>query len=205
MNHYETIEKDRLSKKNRLMFWFLVAMTLISTAANYIQGLDTSVLATVFFGGLFFVSIIGLLLFLNKGDRVIPYIAILGLASVLALVVLEVSVSTHNFGLLLFLIVAAGLYMSIPLLLTGLITSLVIFHAFIYLHGDVLDLNYTTALANILFVAILLYGLQLITKDSDQKTFRITNVKRRELRKRGHPEKTYRKTSTYYKRQYDGY
>ncbi|WP_188205620.1 methyl-accepting chemotaxis protein [Alkalibacillus aidingensis] len=165
----QNVTEFSLKKKNKLMFWLLLTITLVSTAANYAAGLDLTVILIVLVGGLSILSIAGILIRLNVATAAIPYIYIIGLSLILGLIILEVSVSTHNFGLIFFLLVASAIYMSRPLFLIGFASSLIIFHSFVFLHGDILDLRYETALSFILFTAIILYGLQIITKQTDHQ------------------------------------
>ncbi|GAA0453219.1 methyl-accepting chemotaxis protein [Alkalibacillus silvisoli] len=166
---FRTIEEQSLHKKNILLFCLLLTITIVSTIANILSGLEMSVVLTVIFGGLSILTAAGILIFMNKATVFIPYIYVIGLSGFLGFIILEASISTHNFGLIFFILVTSAIYMSRTLLLVGFISSMIIYHSFIFLHGDILDLRYETALSFILFTAIILFGLQKITKQTDNQ------------------------------------
>ncbi|GEN45342.1 methyl-accepting chemotaxis protein [Alkalibacillus haloalkaliphilus] len=164
-----TVEQQSLHNKNKLLFWLLLIITAVSTIANISSGLPTSVIFTVLFGGLGILAIAGFLVFTDKATHVVPYIYVIGLSALLGFIVLEASVSTHNFGLIFFILVTSAIYMSLPLLIIGFTSSMAIYHSLVIMHGDLLDLRYETALSFILFTAIILFGLQRITKQTDDQ------------------------------------
>ncbi|MDQ0350411.1 methyl-accepting chemotaxis protein [Alkalibacillus filiformis] len=164
-----SIEQQSLHNKNKLLLWLLLIITAVSTIANVSSGLPTSVILIVLFGGIGILVVAGFLIFTNKATQVIPYIYVVGLSGLLGFVILEASVSTHNFGLIFFILVTSAIYMSLPLLVLGFTSSMVIYHSLVFMHGDLLDLRYETALSFILFTAIILFGLQRITKQTDNQ------------------------------------
>ncbi|TFB14074.1 hypothetical protein E3U55_14945 [Filobacillus milosensis] len=163
------INYEALKRKNKLMFIFIVLVSILSVAVNYILGQTMTVLLILLIGSLSLISILGVLLKIGKGVRVFPYISILGLGSVIGAIILQVSTSGQNIALIYFLLISTALYLSRGLLFFGFSISLVLLVGFIMKYGEQFDLDYGTSILILVLGGIVLYFQQLIAQQTNER------------------------------------
>ncbi|WP_411955307.1 methyl-accepting chemotaxis protein [Alkalibacillus sp. S2W] len=171
MSNRDTLSIEQLSlhRKNKLLFIMITIITIISTLVNISAGLSMQLIIFVLLALIAILIVTGYLIKTKKAMTIVPYIFIIGLSLMLAYIVLIASVATHNIGLIFFLLITSAIYMSLPLLILGFTSSMIIFHTLVFMHSDQLDLRYETTLSFILFTAIILFGLHRITKQTDHE------------------------------------
>ncbi|RPF52270.1 methyl-accepting chemotaxis protein [Aquisalibacillus elongatus] len=163
------IAYESLKKKNKIMFSFLVIISVLSVIVNYIIGQQLAVILIVGIGSLTLISILGLLLKLEKGVKVFPYIGIIGLAAIVGAIILSVSTSGQNIALIYFLLISTALYLSKGLLVVGFSLSLILLVSFIIKYGEQFNLDFGTSLLILFLGGIVLYFQQLVAKQTNDQ------------------------------------
>jgi methyl-accepting chemotaxis protein len=158
MNKIQQIQKEDLNRKNSLVVKAAFVCVLLATVVDIAMKKDLAVILSIIIAGGIGASIVASLHYFQKLTKVIPYIAIFLVSSVM-FIIMENSVSPTAYFLIYFVLAIAAIYMEKYILWLSYLLGLIVITLFTYFHHDALPLeakNYVTIYLLFSLVTILL-------------------------------------------------
>lgn len=170
MNILEKIKQDDWERKNSLVVKAAIVSVIIGALVDIILQKELSLILSIIIGGGMGCSIITFLHYKKKFIHLIPYIAVILVASVMYLI-MENSIAPTAYVLLYFILAFAAIYMDRKILLFGVSLGFIANILFTFFHHSELSLelkNYGTIFLLYGLVSILLFfQLQIAKKHAD--------------------------------------
>lgn len=118
----EAILLETLRRKNKIVFIMLLISVGLATIVDFSIGVDIEIILKTVIGGAIVIALTGYLHFAKKLTQTIPYIAIVGVTGIFA-IIMSTGVTETNILMPAYVIAVAAIYLERKVLLTGMLLS----------------------------------------------------------------------------------
>ncbi|KAA0547469.1 hypothetical protein FZW96_11460 [Bacillus sp. BGMRC 2118] len=164
----ERILLETLRRKNKIMFIMLIISVTLAIIVDLLLGVELSTIIKTLVGGGLVTTITGVLHYSKKLTKLIPYIAIIGISGVLA-VLMAGGVSETNLLMPVYLITCSAIYLERKVLLIGMVLSTALMVNYYLTTASEIIANLPTALLLLVLIFVVLFLQDVIAKSFSNK------------------------------------